>query len=243
MENVHEYQLVFLNELHDILKLLDPRRTSTAGLFRILGRLIEFDIGTQIAKVESCFHAQYTSSTNTGHYNSNKSIRSNNVDTIDLTNDGIKHSHGRYQSHRRNSDSTKTYECIDLTSSADEDDDEVDKDETNNNNTCHLTDKNTKRQSNGDIETKRTLGGPKVILWVDTRLLEPRKYDLKALFQFMGEVTYESGHWILCARTCRNMEGLDLYTYHQSILLTRVMMEEHQERQRSREPNLVHLIE
>lgn len=33
-----EHKLVFLNELHETLKRLDPRRVHTAGLFRILGR-------------------------------------------------------------------------------------------------------------------------------------------------------------------------------------------------------------
>jgi hypothetical protein len=48
-----------LNELHEELKGLDPRRTPVAGLYRILGRLVEHNINTQVAKIESCFHHNY----------------------------------------------------------------------------------------------------------------------------------------------------------------------------------------
>ncbi|KAF9912783.1 hypothetical protein EC991_008645 [Linnemannia zychae] len=57
--NDGEYKLVFLNELHETLKRLDPRRVHSAGLFRILGRLVEYDIYDQIVKVESVFHHEY----------------------------------------------------------------------------------------------------------------------------------------------------------------------------------------
>lgn len=41
MENVPGYELVFLNELYDKLKHLDPCHTPVAGLYRILGRYAE----------------------------------------------------------------------------------------------------------------------------------------------------------------------------------------------------------
>ncbi|KAF9930685.1 hypothetical protein BGZ67_005702 [Mortierella alpina] len=47
---------IFLNELHERLKQLNPRRVRQAGMYRILGRLVEHDLRRQIAKVESCFH-------------------------------------------------------------------------------------------------------------------------------------------------------------------------------------------
>ncbi|KAF8926563.1 hypothetical protein BGZ47_002659, partial [Haplosporangium gracile] len=106
---------------------------------------------------------------------------------------------------------------------------------------------------------------PKVVLWVDTQLLDARVFEKHALFQFMGEVVYSTsigtspdsssssssrmeldgnsgrkegggeGHWVLEARTARLMDGLDLYSYRQTILLTRELVLQYQQRGKERE--------
>jgi hypothetical protein len=93
---------------------------------------------------------------------------------------------------------------------------------------------------------------------VDTQLLEARVFEPNTLFQFMGEVVYchpiigtvttsatsmttksdrsnmweqgGDGHWVLQARTARLMDGLDLYSYRQAILLTRQLVQQYQQR-------------
>ncbi|KAI8353597.1 hypothetical protein B0O80DRAFT_452562 [Mortierella sp. GBAus27b] len=77
--------------------------------------------------------------------------------------------------------------------------------------------------------------GPRVTMRIDTQLLGSWKYELQALFQFMGEVLYENGQWVLQARTYRNMDGLNLYAFRQSILMTRKLMEQYQQRKQKPE--------
>ncbi|KAF9112634.1 hypothetical protein BGX27_003022 [Mortierella sp. AM989] len=252
MEIAPEYQLVFLNELHDKLKQLDPRRNRIAGLYRILGRLTDFDIYRQIAKVESCFHHQYTpaapvrSSPSSTKHEAPLSGRASNKDTIDLTMDEDEDDGNPDQ----NQDQTVVLAAnsifIDLTSSADEEDntDEINhtrpvaatslqkqqKDKRKPSTKDDLLPRNIREAGSEELSqhTRQNAnipkGGPKIILWIDTHLLGQWKYEPRALFQFMGEVAFEAGHWILQARTCRNMEGLDLYTYQKSIMLTRDLM-------------------
>ncbi|KAF8986142.1 hypothetical protein BGZ46_009253 [Entomortierella lignicola] len=260
MDNVVEYQLVFLNELHDKLKQLDPQRNRIAGLYRIIGRLTDYDLENQIVKVESCFHHQYTPSTvaayNTLHTTKQYGLESKPVsdsNTIDLTLDEdedekvsqnqIKyhnHDHTHNQIQYQDTESSTSNGCVDLTSSTDEEDNATDIQNLSSETKAFIGDdqsspKHYMPESVELIKQNRkgpsiAKGGRKIILWVDTHLLEPWKYEPEALFQFMGEVAYETGHWILQARACRNMEGLDLYTYRESILLTRELMQRDLER-------------
>ncbi|KAF9947195.1 hypothetical protein BGZ72_010799, partial [Mortierella alpina] len=66
---------------------------------------------------------------------------------------------------------------------------------------------------------------PRVILWIDTQLLDAFDYRQWQLYEFFGEVVYEHGHWILQAQIFRNMEGLDIFAYRQAILMTRALMQ------------------
>ncbi|KAF9928989.1 hypothetical protein FBU30_001994 [Linnemannia zychae] len=61
METPPEHKLIFLNELHEMLKQFNPRHVRSAGYFRILGQLLEYDIDCQMAKIGSLFHHEYTS--------------------------------------------------------------------------------------------------------------------------------------------------------------------------------------
>lgn len=120
-------------------------------------------------------------------------------------------------------------------------------------------------ECNGQERLDRTLDptkprrAPKVILWVDTQLLSPRVFEKHALYQFMGEVVYSTsisttstfssveadrnsgrregggGHWVLEARSARLMDGLDLWSYRQGILLTRDLIVQYEQQARERE--------
>ncbi|KAG0308300.1 hypothetical protein BGZ98_008376 [Dissophora globulifera] len=249
MENVPEHDLVFLNELHDRLRRLDPRRTPNAGLYRVLGRLIEYDLERQIAKIESCFHQHHTSSPRiaarptvalkSGPPTSSLKRKrgSSNVFSSDggANRGGSSGTEGtlkREQTLVSTSSlvaAAETNGFIDLTSTTDEDNSD---DENRDGQLVDRLSKSiapvlhhvTNMSQNNAVRGLKAAGGPKVILWIDTRMLDPWNYEFLALFHFMGEVVYESGHWILQARICRNMEGLDLYSYRQSILLTRELV-------------------
>ncbi|KAF9357260.1 hypothetical protein BGX26_004003 [Mortierella sp. AD094] len=257
MENVPEYKLVFLNELHEELKQLDPRRTSIAGLYRILGRLTDYDLHRQIAIVESCFHHEYTPATSADSFRVTKQYPSVNSESIsksemiDLTQDEEEDKNLDQSQHRDIKAVVVDSACIDLTSSTDGEDDvmvsqkyEIEtspcvKDNLSPPN-LHTPEPMELTQQSSSSNVRKGGGGGggggggrKITLWVDTHLLGQWKYEPLALFQFIGEVVYEAGHWILQARTCRNMDGLDLYTYRQSILLTRDLMQKDLARRRN----------
>lgn len=113
---------------------------------------------------------------------------------------------------------------------------------------------------NRTLDPTKPRRAPKVILWVDTQLLSPRVFEKHALYQFMGEVVYSSsisttstsssveadrnngrreggggGHWVLEARSAKWMEGLDLWSYRQGILLTRDLIVQYEQQARERE--------
>ncbi|KAF9170256.1 hypothetical protein BGX21_009184 [Mortierella sp. AD011] len=244
MENVPEYKLVFLNELHEDLKRLDPHRTPIAGLYRILGRLTDYDLHRQIAIVESCFHHEYTPETSGDSFRTTKQYPSVNSaqsvsksEMIDLTQDEEEDVNQDQNQHRDTKAVVADSTYIDLTSSTDEEDSATEPQEYQIETTPFVKDnlsppnphapkpiELTQRSSSSNVRNGGG-GGRKITLWIDTHLLGQWRYEPRALFQFIGEVIYEAGHWILQARTCRNMDGLDLYTYRQSILLTRDLMQ------------------
>lgn len=110
--------------------------------------------------------------------------------------------------------------------------------------------KRGKRQKEGPPESPQT--APMVQLLVDTQLLGPRKYELRSLFEFSGQVVFDPtleddsscltvgseirnesvplrenpGRWIMLAKSARNMEGLDLYAYRVSVLRIRELLPE-----------------
>ncbi|KAG0354217.1 hypothetical protein BGX24_006997, partial [Mortierella sp. AD032] len=141
--------------------------------------------------------------------------------------------------------------CVDLTTSTD---DEQDQDNTS---ATHFSSSDNALETTAVMTTK-SKRAPKVVLWVDTQLLGERAFEVNALFQFMGEVVYchpvvangdgieavrssvrgeggGGGHWVLQARTARLMDGLDLYSYRQAILLTRDLVRQYQERDKEQE--------
>ncbi|KAF9430313.1 hypothetical protein BGZ94_007400 [Podila epigama] len=116
------------------------------------------------------------------------------------------------------------------------------------------------------VQDATQTGARMVHLLVSTQLIDPRKYDMRALYEFSGELVSDpdlcrnfddddddddddgeaddveiysqylyvgsddckgtllnrpSRKWVLLATSCRNMDGLDLYSYRQSILLIR----------------------
>ncbi|KAI7827042.1 hypothetical protein BC939DRAFT_501382 [Gamsiella multidivaricata] len=247
MENVPECEIIFLNELHEKLKRIDPRLGSNAGLYRILGRLINYDLERQIAKVESCFHHEYTldppTKPSTAHKpeHPSKGSAAFQNGTIDLTlddddddDDDDEKDSGRSQDRHGS--------CIDLTFTTDEDsseDEGIENDSRDKGKGTATADYQQwipseplqpHQEQNSGV---RGLRGPRIVLWIDTQLLDPWRYEPGALFQFIGEVVYEAGHWMLQARTCRNMEGLDLYRYRQSILLMRRLVDQDHARRRN----------
>jgi hypothetical protein len=112
---------------------------------------------------------------------------------------------------------------IDLTmTSSDEDSSEDDNDTEEEEDKPQQRSHSQKRPSSSSSIGRR---GPKIILRVDTSLLKNGPSDVGGLIDIIGEVMYDHGHWVLQARTVRSMEGLDLYTYRQSILLTRSLVE------------------
>ncbi|KAG0214894.1 hypothetical protein BGX33_001682 [Mortierella sp. NVP41] len=303
MDILPEHKLVFLNELHETLKRLDPRRVQNAGLFRILGKLVECDMDSQIVKVESCFHHEYTvepiilpatarrrkrnkgtGALKHGYQRSSKpgpggrtrqdggeeSLKSagddprgtrshtdNNSTTIDLTldddDDVEMHEQGQdVVAHSSSNDQNETHEdsCVDLTVSTD--DDEQDDDQGMVSSPSDHEEEHIATVA-AAVTNRPPRRAPKVVLWVDTQLLGSRLFEPNALFQFMGEVVYyqstatttasdkdggwRGGHWVLQARTARLMDGLDLYSYRQAILLTRelVQQQRQQRQQRQRE--------
>ncbi|KAF9193286.1 hypothetical protein BGZ51_003807 [Haplosporangium sp. Z 767] len=213
-----EYKLVFLNELHERLKRLDPHRVQTAGLYRILGRLVEYDIENQIAKIESCFHIDFSSPVVDA---CNERVNTTKLpSTFDATD--------RTEEMRQTSDGMAAQSnCIDLTSTTDED--SSGEDEITNSVNGRNKGKAVKRDDphihpRNEQPQQQQRRQPKVILWIDTKLISPWNYQRSGLYQFMGEVAFEDGHWVLQARTVRDMNGLDLYSYRQAILLTRRLM-------------------
>ncbi|KAG0025659.1 hypothetical protein BGZ81_006986 [Podila clonocystis] len=89
---------------------------------------------------------------------------------------------------------------------------------------------------------------PMVQLSVDTQLLGPRMYEPRSLFEFSGQVVFDPtleddsnclsvgseagnergpGRWVMLAKSARNMEGLDLYAYRESVLKIRELMPEY----------------
>ncbi|KAG0201767.1 hypothetical protein BGX28_005512 [Mortierella sp. GBA30] len=217
-----------------------------AGFYRILGRLVEYDVERQIAKIESCFHHEYTPSeitpplsayakvsTNTATVQKGRpSTGTHSTAVIDLTetDDQASDSEDVSAEGELSSSDDETNRYVDLTLASDGD--ESHKEEESEAEQMPLSkealsDNIETREmcaENGTVTQKQELG-PKVILWIDTRLLDRWSYEPRALFQFIGEVVYEAGHWMLQAQIYRNMEGLDLYTYRQSILLTRTLMQ------------------
>ncbi|KAF9085651.1 hypothetical protein BGX27_003409, partial [Mortierella sp. AM989] len=206
METADEYQLVFLNELHDKLKQLNTYSNRIAGLYRVLGRTVQ---KTNIIE----------------------------KDTIDLTLDESEDDGNRYQSKQQRKQKKFTTEggqipqhTIDLTMDDSEDDGNRDQSRLaaviGQGKQQILETKSIIKGGQMSQHAEKSVnipkGGPKIVLQIDTSLLDPQwKYATKALFQFMGEVAYEKGHWVLQARSYRNMEGLDLFTYRKSIMLIR----------------------
>ncbi|KAF9980784.1 hypothetical protein BGZ65_004689 [Modicella reniformis] len=203
MEQLPEHKQVFLNELHEELKSLDPRRTPIAGLYRILGRLVEYDIYTQIAKIESCFHHDYihppASLQNTPE-KERPLIRveseSDHDTVIDLTQDSGDEDDDDHQNQDRDSISILPSHSLISTPH-----------QLPLDNSLSSLQQQRRRQQDGSVTV---VGVPRVILLIDTNLLEPWGYERGSLCQFIGEVMYENRRWILQARTWRNMDGLDL---------------------------------
>ncbi|KAG0284569.1 hypothetical protein BGZ96_011070 [Linnemannia gamsii] len=149
--------------------------------------------------------------------------------------------------------------CVDLTVSTDDEQDPLPSPSDVDDDYCH------DEQEATTVTTTKPRRAPKVILWVDTQLLSARVFEPHALFQFMGEVVYSTtigtsiltstgsssmevvkdrakrggggggGHWVMQARTARLMDGLDLYSYRQAILMTRDLVLQYQQRDRDRE--------
>ncbi|KAF9351314.1 hypothetical protein BGX34_000659 [Mortierella sp. NVP85] len=243
MEYVPEYELVFLNELHEKLKCLDPRRTPVAGLYRILGRLVEHDLNRQIAKIESCFHRAYNSPSDPAE---NPLVKAETADPliVDLTQENNEE-HEDYQ--ESSSNPPEMSGVIELAQVMDEGiphplgessmtaTDSIENSDKNrisplpfsSSSSLPTSQQRKKKQQNHGV---RGVLAPKVILRIDTQLLGSWRYEPRALFEFMGEVLYENGRWIMQARAYRNMEGLDLYTFRHSVLLTRELVHTYQER-------------
>ncbi|KAH7054173.1 hypothetical protein BKA57DRAFT_455506 [Linnemannia elongata] len=288
-----EHKQVFLNELHETLKRLDPRRVYSAGYYRILGRVVEYDMEGQTVRIESCFHDEFMSqpivvppgprtatprkkkdlyrSSSTpeqqpkpgveshGNRNGNSNNKNENA-AIDLVTDSegeeetVKSATSTTDQHQQQAgvSAKKRVELIVLS------DDEED--------TVPLSADVKKGECNGQEELATTLDptkprrAPKVILWVDTQLLSAQAFEKYALYQFMGEVVYSTsinttstsssfeadrnsgrreggggGHWVLEARSAKLMDGLDLWSYRQGILLTRDLMAQYEQQARERE--------
>ncbi|KAG0257586.1 hypothetical protein BG011_003866 [Mortierella polycephala] len=213
-----EYKLVFLNELHERLKRLDPQRMHNAGLYRILGRLVEYDIENQIAKIESCFHIDFSPPVvDACGERVNTTKLPSACDATDRTE----------ETRQTSDDMAAQSNCIDLTITTDEDssgenETSISADRRNKGKAVKRDDLHIHLQNGQQQQQQRRR--PKVILWIDTKLINPWNYQRSGLYQFMGEVVFENGHWVLQARTIRDMDGLDLYSYRQAILLTRKLM-------------------
>ncbi|ORZ08536.1 hypothetical protein BCR41DRAFT_359368 [Lobosporangium transversale] len=275
MDDVPAYELVFLNELHDRLKLLNPWYTTSAGLFRVLGRLSTYDLDNQVVIVESCFHHQHTPLrtteaamiTTTVEANGNRpktpfGLGSSTEDpvqpikscTIDLTlGDEEEGKEGGDGSEDSESTAVNNSGYIDLTCTTDDESCNGDENDSNSDaltsfiavsQVCENKEKGAGKrkllsssvfpsltgsppQPRRRCSEQQKMRAPKVALWVSTELLSPGQWRFEpgVIFQFIGEIEYRSGHWVLVARACRNMEGLDLYTYRESILLTRKLMQ------------------
>ncbi|KAG0273595.1 hypothetical protein BGZ95_010606 [Linnemannia exigua] len=170
------------------------------------------------------------------------------VDHYDSQEEDTSSPNSTYTNHRDPATFKKS--CVDLTTSTD---DEQDQDSIP---TTHSSAPDNALEKTATTTTKlrRT---PKVVLWVDTQLLGERAFEANALLQFMGEVMYchpvaadgdgdgtepvrrsvrgGGGHWVLQARTARLMDGLDLYSYRQAILLTRDLVQQYRERDKELE--------
>ncbi|KAG0050612.1 hypothetical protein BGZ83_004616 [Gryganskiella cystojenkinii] len=110
---------------------------------------------------------------------------------------------------------------IDLTMTSDEDeDDDMEQDITSN----PPRPRDIACPASSTLVTSR---GPKIVLRIDMSVLDGWKPLFGQLFDFIGEVVYNNAekYWILKANTFRYMEGLDLETYRQTILLTRSFVE------------------
>ncbi|KAF9958695.1 hypothetical protein BGZ70_009117 [Mortierella alpina] len=262
---------IFLNELHDRLKQLNPRRVQHAGMYRILGRLVEHDLRCQIAKVESCFHRldptfdmvqaparalllpagdQSGSRTVKTDSSSSAPAPSQSGAVIDLTEtenaqedpdlwetDDEVDSDADEIIYGDDRDHLYVYEepnrFIDLTEASDGDephDEDTGRPQTTACDSAPIDLEDEEMPVAGQVESTtvvptRPSPPPRIILWVDTQLLNAFDYRQWQLYEFFGEVVYQNGHWVLQAQIFRNMEGLDIFAYRQAILMTRALMQ------------------
>ncbi|KAF9549979.1 hypothetical protein EC957_002039 [Mortierella hygrophila] len=283
-----EHKQVFLNELHETLKRLDPRRVHSAGYYRILGRVVEYDMEGQTVKIESCFHDEFMSQPiivppgpRTTATQRNKGDLHHWLSTPEPQQKTGAKPHGNGKSNNKSTtidlvtDSEDEEETVEPATSASDQqlqagvsgkkrvelivlsDDEEDP--------APLLANGKRDECNGQegfettLEPTKPRRAPKVILWVDTQLLSAQAFEKHALYQFMGEVVYSpsinttstsssvegdrnsgrrkgrGGHWVLEARSARLMEGLDLWSYRQAILLTRDLIVQYEQQAREQE--------
>ncbi|KAG0097523.1 hypothetical protein BGZ93_002578 [Podila epicladia] len=261
-----------------------------------MARLVDYDLYTQIAKVQSCFHQQYPPDTSPTEDVAEEETPSPPpppppaTDTIDLISseseaeeDGIAvftppdkpTSNGSFVKNNTASSGTTTRQegMIDLTLDVEDEVDEIeytqpggtsswDQDrqappsmdlkgiqhKSENVDQGHQAQPDMdmdgrERDSQEDLNLqaqtvpKSQQTAPMVQLLVDTQLLGPQKYELRALFEFSGQVIFDPtleddsnclnigsearnergpGQWVMLAKSARNMEGLDLYAYRES---------------------------
>jgi len=139
--------------------------------------------------------------------------------------------HSLYRNHHNDEGSKNS--CVDLTVSTDDEQEDLVPPPPHSDNEPEQDDVSvtTATATATAITTSARLRrAPKVVLWISTPLLGPRVFEPKALFQFTGDVVYKDiggrGRWVLQARTARLMDGLDLYSYRQAILLTRDLVQQ-----------------
>jgi hypothetical protein len=199
--------------------------------------LVEHDLDRQIAKVESCFHRAYNSPSDTAD---NPLVKTETVDPIivDLTQENNEEHEDDQES---SSNLPEMSGVIELAQVMDEGiphplgeslmtaTDSIENSDKSRISPSSLPTSQQRKKKQQNHGVRRVLA-PKVILRIDTQLLGSWRYEPRALFEFMGEVMYENGRWIMQARTYRNMEGLDLYTFRHSVLLTRELVHTYQER-------------
>lgn len=208
--------------------------------------LVHHDPAAELARLESCFHHEHVSPARTrAPFSSSKQQRGQRgkskpreipngtgsgsganalencrSNAIEIPSDQEEEDDGDVimldKDHPQNK--AKDSITIDLTTSF-SDEELTDKDD-------HSNIKDTTKEGRDDAKSipawKR---GPRVILRIDTSLLGSWKSDVGGLVDFIGEIMYDHGHWVMQARTFRSMEGLDLYAYRQSILLTRSLVQ------------------
>ena len=216
-----------------------------------LSSLVDHDPAAGLARLESCFHYEHVSlprprasSSREQHSQREKSkprevhagtgsgsgttkaLENFQSNAIEIPSDQEEEDDGDVVmlDNDRPQYKTKDSVTIDLTT-ASSDEELTDEDD-------HSNVKDTTEEGQGDPQSHSRSGpssvgkrGPRVILRIDTSLLDSWKPDVGGLVDFIGEIMYDEGHWAMQARTFRSMEGVDLHAYRHSILLTRSLVQ------------------